>query len=158
VSKPFRRALACAGLGVLVTVGGSFYLYGQDAGKFPDGYDAVQAAPATHKVVFENALVRVLEVSVPAAGSTIPMHHHRWPGFFLDWDTGGGNPHIRYHTADGKVRDIPAQDEPTHAGKWSVQWMNPEPMHSIEVVEKPKFAEAVPGEPTELRIEIKCHP
>lgn len=64
---------------------------------FPDGYDAVQAAPASHKVVFENALVRVLEVTVPPNGQTEPMHHHRWPSFFLDWDTGGKSPHIRYH-------------------------------------------------------------
>ena len=85
------------------------------------------------------------------------MHHHRWPSF-LDWDMGGGTPHIRYHQPDGSVRDIPSRDEPIHAGAWSVHWMNPEPMHAIEVVDKPKSAGPVPDAPSSLRIEIKCHP
>jgi hypothetical protein len=152
-----KKLITVLGMGGLLMFAGYFYLYGQDKSGFPAGYDAVQAAPDTHKVIFENPFVRVLEVSVPAAGSTIPMHHHRWPSFFLDWDTGGGTPHIRYHRAEGSVRDSPAKEYPVHPGSWSVQWMEPEPMHAIEVVEKPKSADA-PGAPTSLRIEIKCHP
>jgi hypothetical protein len=34
------------------------------AASFPEGYDAVTAAPGSHKVIFENALVRVLEVTI----------------------------------------------------------------------------------------------
>jgi hypothetical protein len=135
-----------------------FYVYGQEKSEFPDGYDAMQAAPNSHKVIFENAFVRVLEVSVPPPGTTIPMHHHRWPSFFLDWDTGGGSPHIRYHRPDGSVRDSPLAEEPVHPGRWSVQWMKAEPMHAIEVVEKPKSASSLPEGPPSLRIEIKCHP
>ena len=135
-----------------------FYAYGQDKSGFPDGYDAVQAAPNSHKVVFENAFARVLEVSVPPAGTTIPMHHHHWPSFFLDWDTGGGTPHIRYHRPDGTVKDIPATEHPVHPGAWSVRWMEPEPMHAIEVVGKPKNTPTAPEGPSGLRIEIKCHP
>jgi hypothetical protein len=41
---------------------GYFYAYGQDKSEFPDGFDAVQAAPNSHKVIFENEFVRVLEV------------------------------------------------------------------------------------------------
>lgn len=137
---------------------GYFYAYGQDKSDFPDGYDAVQAAPDSHKVIFENALVRVLEVTVPPAGSTIPMHHHRWPSFFLDWDTGGGTPHIRYHRGDGSVRDSPSREDAVHPGAWSVRWMKPEPMHAIEVVDKPKGVASIPEGPPSLRIEIKCHP
>ena len=118
----------------------------------------MQAAPNSHKVIFENALVRVLQVTIPPAGATEPMHHHRWPSFFLDWDTGGGSPHIRYHRPDGTVRDNPAEDQPSHPGRWEVHWMKPEPMHSIEVVDVPKSAQPVAGEPTGLRIEIKCAP
>ncbi len=142
----------------LAVIAGCFYLRGQDISDFPDGYDAVQAAPQTHKVIFENALVRVLEVTVPPPGTTIPMHHHRWPSFFLDWDTGGGTPHIRYHRPDGSVRDSPSTEQPVHPGAWSVQWMNPEPMHAIEVVALPKRAATLPPGPPSLRIEIKCHP
>lgn len=121
---------------------------------FPDGYDAVQAAPGSHKVIFENALVRVLQVTVPPEGKTEPMHHHRWPSFFLEWDTGGKSPHIRYHTPDG-VRDSPGHEEPVHAGRWRVRWMQPEPMHAIESVERPASGT---DEPSLLRIEIKTRP
>jgi hypothetical protein len=159
--KPFslRRRAYVAALIVssLALFARHFYAYGQDKSDFPDGYDAVQAAPDSHKVIFENELVRVLEVTVPSAGKTIPMHHHRWPSFFLDWDTGGGSPHIRYHRGDGAVRDIPASEAPAHPGVWSVRWMKPEPMHSIEVVSKPASAVSRPEDPPGLRIEIKCH-
>ena len=149
----FAIVIACS----LVLFARHFYVYGQDKSDFPDGYDAVQAAPESHKVIFENELVRVLEVTVPPAGKTVPMHHHRWPSFFLDWDRGGGSPHIRYHRGDGSVRDIPATEAPVHPGVWSVGWMKPEPMHSIEVVSKPASAVSRPEDPPGLRIEIKCH-
>jgi|SRR5579863_177473 len=122
----------------------------QDEARFPEGYDAVRAAPESHKVIFENALVRVLQVTVPPAGKTEPMHHHRWPGFFLDWDRGRKSPHIRYHTPGG-VRDVPSEDAAATAGHWRVQWMKPEPMHAIETVEK--FGQ--PGDIPLLRVEIK---
>jgi hypothetical protein len=132
-----------------------FYAYGQDKSGFPDGFDAVQA-PNSHKVIFENEFVRVLEVTMPAPGTTEPMHHHRWPSFFLDWDTGGGTPH---HRPDGSVRDSPSTEEPTHPGTWSAHWMKPEPMHAIEVVGNPKNTSTLrEGHPSLLRIEIKCHP
>ena len=136
----------------LTLLAGHAYLYGQDKSDFPDGYDAVPVAPDTHKVIFENELARVLEVTVPPAGKTIPMHHHRWPSFFLSWDTGGKSPHVRYHRPDGTVRDNPSQEKAVHPGRWSVHWMNPEPMHAIEVVEGPENSSMVP----DLRIEIKC--
>lgn len=132
------------------------YFYGENKSGFPDGYDAVQAAPATHRVIFENTFVRVLEVTVPPPGTTIPMHHHRWPSFFLSWDIGGSTPHIRYHRADGTVRDSPSVTDPVHPGTWSVQWMEPEPMHAIEVVEAARPATNQPKGPSDLRIEIKC--
>ena len=127
---------------------------GQDASEFPDGYDAVIAAPASHKVIFENALVRVLEVTMPPIGKTEPMHHHHWPGFFLDWDTGGKSPHIRYHRPGNIVRDIPSTDHPVVPGHWSVHWMKPEPMHSIETIEDYYS----PNDPPSVRVEIKVRP
>lgn len=143
----------------LMIAAGYFYAYGQDKSGFPDGFDAVQAAPNSHKVIFENEFVRVLEVTMPPPGTTEPMHHHRWPSFFLDWDTGGVTPHIRYHRPDGSVRESPSTEEPTHPGTWSVHWMKPEPMHSIEVVRNPKSTSTLrEGAPSLLRIEIKCHP
>jgi hypothetical protein len=128
------------------------HAWASDGAGFPDGYDAIQAAPDSHKVIFENSLVRVLEVTVPPSGQTEPMHHHRWPSFFLSWDTGGKSPHIRYHQPGGIVKDSPGSDEPIHAGRWSVHWMKPEPMHAIESVESETLRA---GEPPLLRVEIK---
>ena len=64
----------------------------QNEADFPQGYDAVTAAPGSHRVIFENALVRVLEVTMPPPGKTEPMHHHHWPGFFLTGIRAGSRP------------------------------------------------------------------
>jgi hypothetical protein len=142
----------------ILLFGGYFYLYGQDASDFPDGFDALLAAPKSHKLLFENAFVRVLEVDVPPPGQTVPMHHHRWPSLVVEWDTGGGSPHIHYLRPGRPLRDVPATEAPAHPGSWSIHWMNPEPMHSIEVIAWPKDAAAHQSDPAGLRIEIKCHP
>jgi hypothetical protein len=86
------------------------------------------------------------------AGALEPMHHHRWPSFFLNWDTGGKSPHIHYRQPGGIVRDSPGKEEPIHAERWTIHWMKPEPMHAIETIDSdpPK-----PGEPPLLRVEIK---
>ena len=44
--------------------------------------DAVVAAPKHHKVLFENARLRVLEVTL-APQDEEPVHHHRWPSVFV---------------------------------------------------------------------------
>jgi hypothetical protein len=147
-----RRSLSALGFALPGFVV-SRRLDAQDKSSFPEGYDAVQAAPGSHKVVFENAVVRVLEVMVPPAGATEPMHHHRWPSFFLAWDTGGKTNHIRYLRPDGSAREQTSVNEPIHPGKWKISWMKPEPMHAIQTVEKPEKAST---EPPLLRIEIKC--
>jgi hypothetical protein len=139
----------------LVIFAGHSYLYARDKSEFPDGYDAVQAAPNSHRVIFENELVRVLEVTMPPPGKTEPMHHHHWLSFFLDWDTGGPSPHIRYHRGDGTVVDQPSHPSPKRPGHWSVHWMKPEPMHAIETVELPP---AAPNEPGLIRVELKFQP
>lgn len=152
-SRILKRRLPLATIALLL---GLFVLHftvhGQDKSDFPDGFDAVQAAPKSHRVIFENAFVRVLEVTV-LPGTTVPMHHHRWPSLLLSWDTGGKTPHIHYRRQDGSVRDIPSANEAVHPGAWSVQWMKPEPMHAVEILEAPDT-----NGPPDLRIEIKCHP
>lgn len=130
------------------------HLSGQSPSGFPDGFDAVQAAPNSHHVLFENAFVRVLEVTVPP-GTKEPMHHHRWPSIFLTWDTGGRTAHTRYYRADGSVHDMPSKDQPVTEGRWRVRWMEPEPMHSIENVETPESALTLPKKPPTVRIELK---
>jgi hypothetical protein len=44
--------------------------------------DAVAAAPKHHKVLFENAKLRVLEVTLEPEDEE-PVHHHRWPSVFV---------------------------------------------------------------------------
>jgi hypothetical protein len=46
---------------------------------WPDSLDAVEAAPASHRILFENDAVRVLETRI-APGETTQVHTHRWPG------------------------------------------------------------------------------
>lgn len=138
----------------LTLLGRHYYLYAQDNAGFPQGFDAVEAAPDSHKVVFENAFIRVVQVTLPPAGHAEPMHHHRWPSLFLGYNTGGKTAHIRYHTPDGEVRDIPSHFDPPHPGLWEAEWMKPEPLHSIETVEAPMPSPGAP--PGWLRAEIKC--
>jgi hypothetical protein len=139
---------------VCLSLWGSLQLLARDQPGFPEGYDAVQAAPNSHRVLFENSFVRVLEVSVPP-GSKEPMHHHRWPSFFLVWDTGGRTPHNRYYRADGTVRDIPSRETPVSEGHWKVTWMEPEPMHSVENAETPESALTISKRPPTVRVELK---
>lgn len=47
-----------------------------------DALDAVAAAPRQHRVIFENELLRVLEVTLEP-GDEEPLHHHRWPSVFV---------------------------------------------------------------------------
>jgi hypothetical protein len=52
-----------------------------------DALDPVRVAPDTHKVAFENAFIRVLEVHVPA-GKIEPRHRHPHglSVYLTDWD------------------------------------------------------------------------
>ena len=149
-----RTAVIAAVVVVVVGLAGVGWLvHGQDAAGFPKGFDAVEAAPGSHHVVYENAMVRVLQVTLPPAGSAEPMHYHRWPSLFLGYDTGGTTAHIRYHTPGGRVRDVPSVTVPVHKGVWTAEWMAPEPMHSIEVVEDERPGPGAP--PGWLRVEFK---
>jgi hypothetical protein len=157
-TRKFAVRIALLTFAAGIASGSAFYLHPQNTGDFPPGFDALHAAPDSHKLLFENSLVRVLEVDLPKPGQTVPMHHHRWPSLAINWDTGGGTPHIRYGRPGQPVRDIPSNEAPAHAGRWDIHWMEPEPMHSIEVVAWPKDAAAHASDPPELRIEIKIHP
>lgn len=152
-----RRLLLLAGISSVPFLGvmrGSSRLDAQEKTSFPEGFDAVEAAPQSHKVLFENALVRVLQVQV-APATKEPMHHHRWPSMFLVWDTGGRTEHIRIVHADGSVHDIPSRDKPVSPGAWRVTWLNPEPMHSIENMETAQSAATVCNRPPTVRVELK---
>ena len=50
--------------------------------EWPPHLDALVAAPANHRLLFEDAGVRVLEVTV-APGERENLHHHRWPSIMV---------------------------------------------------------------------------
>lgn len=58
---------------------------------WPDNLDAVRAAPNSHKVLFENDNVRILEVTVDPYGFE-PMHTHRYSSIMF----GPSNDSSRY--------------------------------------------------------------
>jgi hypothetical protein len=53
-----------------------------DPEQWDPALDAVIAAPANHKVVYENDRLRVLEVILKPYEEE-PTHHHRWPSVFV---------------------------------------------------------------------------
>lgn len=53
-----------------------------DPSTWDPALDAVTAAPKHHRVLFENAALRVLEVTLES-GDEEPVHHHRWRSVFV---------------------------------------------------------------------------
>jgi hypothetical protein len=53
-----------------------------DPSTWDPALDAVIAAPAHHKVLFENDRLRVLEVTLEPNDEE-PVHHHLWPSVFV---------------------------------------------------------------------------
>lgn len=53
-----------------------------DPASWDPALDAVVAAPANHKVLFENENIRVIEV-ILHPNEEEPVHHHRWPSVFV---------------------------------------------------------------------------
>jgi quercetin dioxygenase-like cupin family protein len=98
-----------------------------------DALDPVRVAPDTHKVAFENAFVRVLDVHIPA-GAVEPRHRHPhgMSVYLTDWDV--------KVTIDGK----PAQA--THRKAGTFAWSDAI-VHTVENVGK--------SEGHVLRIELK---
>jgi quercetin dioxygenase-like cupin family protein len=84
--------------------------------------DPIKVAPDTHKIAFENAFVRVLEVRVPA-GKTEPRHRHPHglSVYLTDWEV--------KVTVDGK----PPQVSPRKRG--TVAWSDAV-VHTVENVGK----------------------
>ena len=55
---------------------------GSDPSTWDPALDAVEAAPDNHTVLYEDDVIRVVSVSVPA-GTTEKPHHHRFPSVFV---------------------------------------------------------------------------
>ena len=95
--------------------------------------DPVRVAPDTHKIAFENAFVRVLEVRIPA-GKIEPRHRHPHglSVYFTDWEA--------KVTVDGRPPQVNQRKMGTFAWSDAV-------VHTVENVGK--------SEGRVLRIELK---
>ena len=99
-----------------------------DSTSWPPALDAVQAAPAQHRVVLENDQVRVLDTRI-GPGERTPVHTHRWPAVHhvLSWSA-----FVR-RDGEGKViLDSRAAGLAPAAG--AVLWGEPLGPHSLENV------------------------
>lgn len=98
-----------------------------------DALDPLRVAPDTHKLGFDNAFVRILEVRVPP-GKTEPRHRHPrgLSVYFTDWDV--------KVTVDGRAPQVNQRKAGTFA------WSDPV-VHTVENVGK--------TEGHVLRIELK---
>jgi hypothetical protein len=96
--------------------------------EWPANLDCLVAAPAHHRLMLENARVRVLETEV-APGERTPVHTHRWPAVhhILSWSA-----FVRRDADDNVLVDTRltggAQEPP------SVLWGEPLDPHSLENV------------------------
>ncbi|WP_292418592.1 hypothetical protein [Mesorhizobium sp.] len=120
-----------------------------DPAQWDPALDAVAAAPANHKVLFENDNLRVLEVTLQAEEEE-PVHHHRWPSVFV-FDSVGGP--IHDISPDGTVlpdnRDVIRAIEAWDGkGCLVVHPMAPQPAGRV----LNKSGKLVHG----IRIEMKC--
>lgn len=97
-----------------------------------DELDGVIAAPDSHRLLFENDRVRVLEVVV-AAGAREPEHTHRWPSVMIVDEPA----RIRYYEHGVQTFESPAGDTPPQGPR--AGWMDPEGPHSVENIDTCRY-------------------
>jgi quercetin dioxygenase-like cupin family protein len=123
-----RKSFALAA--VMIVIAATALSRAQSTG---DALDPVRVAPDTHKVAYDNAFVRVLEVHIPP-GSIEPRHRHPHglSVYFSDWDA--------KVTVDGKEPQVNHRKAGTFAWSDAV-------IHTVQNVGK--------AEGHVLRIELK---
>lgn len=94
---------------------------------WPDSLEATAAAPESHRVVFENDEVRVLEVELPP-GHREPEHTHREASVMMVLDPAK----IRYFV-EGELVFESSDDE--QRGPRPPRWMDPEGPHAVENID-----------------------
>ncbi len=95
-------------------------------------HDAVAAAPYSHRVMFEDEHVRVLEIRLPP-GASEPVHIHALPSV-IHGETGGEGGakflYTEYRWMNGEFIKIRENEVEASAGTRAV-WSGPEGPHSI---------------------------
>ncbi len=98
-----------------------------DDAEWPPHLDALIAAPANHRLLYEDDEVRVLDVSVEP-GERENLHHHRWPSLMVVL----ARPNYTNRDADGNVIP-PAGGIPANPVLPRALRLPPQPTHAIEV-------------------------
>jgi hypothetical protein len=95
---------------------------------WPESLDALTAAPESHRLLFENDAVRVLETTI-APGEKTQVHTHRWPsiGYVLSFG------HFVRRDADGMVM-VDTRDGGSLPLPGTAIWSDAFPPHNLENV------------------------
>jgi quercetin dioxygenase-like cupin family protein len=89
----------------------------------PDARDAVAVAPDRHKVLIDNDMIRILDVTLPP-GSQEPAHSHVWPAILvLDTPRPGAPPQVR--NFESRWQEPRALDQGGNSGR--------NPVHYLEI-------------------------
>ena len=107
---------------------------------WPETMDALQAAPASHRLVLENDRVRVLEVVIEP-GAREPEHTHRAVSVMIVDEPA----RIRYY--QGGALLFESQPGPGPEPGVRVRWMEPEGPHCVENIDQHRYHA--------IRIELK---
>ncbi|MEL7691031.1 hypothetical protein [Citromicrobium bathyomarinum] len=104
-------------------------------------FDAVAAAPDSHKVLFETDAVRVLRVEI-APGATEPVHEHTFPSImiiekpqplvYVVYEMVGGEP-VESQRIEVPLMPADATEEMGPEGLHAVQNLGTEPFVAIRV-------------------------
>ena len=94
--------------------------------QWPDSLDALTAAADFHRLLFENELVRVLEVRIPP-GAFVPVHTHRWPSTICVMSASD----FLRRDSEGKLLFDSRSAGPPPATPMA-QWCDALPPHSVE--------------------------
>ena len=107
---------------------------------WPDTMDALQAAPASHRLLLENDRVRVLDVVIEP-GAREPEHTHQAASVMIIDEPA----RIRYHRGDALLFESQARSGSPPGMR--VRWMEPEGPHSVENIDEHRYHA--------IRIELK---
>lgn len=119
---------------------------GTDPSRWDPRFEALHAATHNHRVIFENADMRVLSVTV-APGEVEAAHHHPWPSVLVI----DSLPRITDHDASGREIQLPLPEKielplvlkmPPQATH-SVRNHGTEPLHLIRI----EFKKGFPNQP-----------
>lgn len=92
-------------------------------------FDAVAAAPTSHRVLMEDEKIRVLRVEV-APGATEPVHEHRWPSVMY-FQQPQPITYITYRLVNGRAVETERIDAPALEASQTVRG-EPEGLHAIK--------------------------